>query len=166
MASFLYARGVESCQILFLERMKRCVMNMQTLMCGVLLCTTLHQVVPAQADEDDAVSTASLTLNEPLPPSPLMKQLPRSVFDNGCWSATNEVLIEVEDGSVVLRHIDRVFNELNTIFDVDLRALRPALVPADDRWYFCFDVFVMPDEFGIYEPKVRTYMVIPQDMSS
>jgi hypothetical protein len=141
-------------------------MNMQTLMCGVILCTTLNQVVPAQADEDDAVSTASLTTAEPLPPSPFMKQLPRSVFDKECWSATNEVVIEMEDGSVVLRHTDRVFDELNIVFGVDLRAVRPALVPADQRWYFCFDVFAMPDEFGIYEPKVRTYMVIPPDMSS
>jgi hypothetical protein len=135
-------------------------------MCGSLLCTTLHQVVPAQADEDDAVSTAALTLSESLPSSPFMKQLPFSVFDKECWSATNEVVIEMEDGSVVLRHIDRVFNEINIVFDVDLRALRPALVPADDRWYFCFDVFAMPDEFGIYEPKVQTYFVIPPDMSS
>jgi hypothetical protein len=88
------------------------------------------------------------------------------ILDKECWSATNEVVVEFEDGTIMLRHIDRFFNEVNIVFGSDQRVVRPPVLVPDGRWYFCFEVFATPNDFGIYEPVVKTHLVIPPDMSS
>jgi hypothetical protein len=133
-------------------------------MFAIVACAYCSTFALAQVEE--RVATAALDLKEPVPKSAFMQQLSMHILDKECWSATNEVVVEFEGGAIMLQHIDRFFGEMNVVFGADHRTIRPESLPADARWYFCFEVLAQPNDFGIYEPVVKTHLLIPPDMSS
>jgi hypothetical protein len=82
--------------------------------------------------------------------------------NNDCRAFDESVVTEHADGSVVVRHIDPFFGEMDIVFDAKKFHRRPNGAPPDPYWQFCFQVFQDSDTL---EPVVRTYCMYKPDTS-
>ena len=140
-------------------------MSTRVILSSLLLCAFVD-VSSVVAAPNDTVATTALTLTEPFAESQFIHKLSLDILHKECWSASHEVVVELDGGGVVLQYVDRYFNELNIVFGDDQRVVRPHTIPSDARWYFCFEILAQPSDFGTYVPLVKTLLVIPPDLSS
>jgi hypothetical protein len=115
--------------------------------------------------DEGLISTAAVDLRAPNPqhhgivPVPLGK-----LSDEQCYTVAQQRVNELGDGSVYLDYVDRYFGELSIVFGSDLRDIA-RIVSGETDWKFCFDVFIMWDEFGEAQPVIRSMYFVPPDLS-
>lgn len=124
----------------------------------------LALAVAANAEEN-SVSTAALSVEEPTPPLPGIIPLPNGPEGETCFLVDRKVVQELGDGGIFLDVLGPMFGAMTLVLGSDQRQILGIIMGSTD-YQVCFKAELGYDEDGMPKPVVRGGYFIPPDLSS